>query len=153
VRSAQTDLILREMAKSMIKTAETGASVHDFLNALADPQQRADALRILEMFQRVTGIAPKMWGPAIVGFGNRVATSASGRSVDWLLTGFSPRKANLTLYINDSSGGSDDLMAKLGKHTTGKGCIYIKRLSDVHESVVERLIERAFERVKRGLIT
>ena len=154
VKLRQFGLRWREMAKAVIKTTETDASVDDFLNSLSDEKQRADAFKVLEMYKRVTGLEPKMWGPAIVGFGNRTVTSASGRTVDWLLTGFSPRKANLTLYVNDSSGGSNDLMEKLGKHTTGKGCLYIKRLSDVDEAVVEQLIQRAFDRVtKTGAIT
>ena len=135
-----------KMAKSELKTKETEASVEDFLNSLTDDQKRADSFKVLEMFKRVTGERPKMWGPAIIGFGHRVLKYDSGRELDWMICGFSPRKSDLTLYINDSTGGSDDLLAKLGKHKTGKVCLYIKRLSDVDESVVEQLIRRSFER-------
>ena len=133
-----------------IKTKPTAASVEDFLNAVGDEQKRKDSFSLLEMMKEATGEEPKMWGSSLIGFGEkRYESPATGREVDWLLIGFSPRKANLTLYINDSSSGSNDLMEKLGKHTTGKGCLYIKRLSDVDETVVEQLIRRAFDRVTK----
>ncbi len=134
------------MAKSELKTKQTDESVEEFLNAVADEQQRVDAFRVLEIFKRVTGEEPKMWGPAIIGFGHRVLKYDSGRELDWMVTGFSPRKSNLTLYVNDSTGRSEDLMSQLGKHKTGKGCLYIKKLADVDESVVEQLIVRSVER-------
>ena len=90
-----------------------------------------------------------MWGAAIIGFGVRHLKYESGREMDWMVTGFSPRKGNLTLYVNDSSGGSADLMAQLGKHKTGKGCLYIKKLSDVDEAVLEKVILGSIERTTK----
>src|SRR4051812_30576473 len=119
------------MAKAEIKTKETDASVDDFLGGLAD-EQREDARKIIGMMTRVTGDEPKMWGAAIIGFGNRVYTSpTTGREVDWMKIGFSPRKGNLSLYVLNGAPKQAELLEKLGKHKTGKGCLYVKRLSDV----------------------
>ena len=133
------------MAKAEIKTKETDASVEDFLRGVADEQQREDARKVLEMMRRVTGEEPKMWGTAIIGFGNRVYTSpATGREVDWMKIGFSPRKGNLSLYVlHYGSNSQEKLLEKLGKHKTGKGCLYIKRLSDVDEEILEKIISTA----------
>ena len=129
------------MAKSQIKTKETNASVDAFLERLDDPQQREDARKIIGMMKRTTGDEPKMWGSAIIGFGNRAYVSpATGREVDWMKIGFSPRKANLSLYILNGAPEQKPLLEKLGKYKTGKGCLYIKRLSDVDEKVLEKLI-------------
>ena len=138
------------MAKANNKTQLTDDSVEAFLNTVTDEQQqRADAFRVLEMFKRLTGEEPKMWGATIIGFGVRHLKYESGREMDWMVTGFSPRKGNLTLYVNDSSGGSADLMAQLGKHKTGKGCLYIKKLSDVDEAVLEKVILGSIERTTK----
>ena len=132
------------MAKAEIKTKETDASVDEFLNGVADEQQREDSYKVLEMMRRTTGDQPKMWGAAIIGFGNRVYTSpATGREVDWMKIGFSPRKGNLTLYVLNNSEKQEPLLEKLGKHKRGKGCLYVKRLSDVDEKVLEKLIATA----------
>jgi hypothetical protein len=132
------------MAKAEIKTKETDASVDEFLNGVADEQQREDSYKVLEMMRRATGDEPKMWGAAIIGFGNRVYTSpATGREVDWMKIGFSPRKGNLTLYVLNNSEKQEPLLEKLGKHKRGKGCLYVKRLSDVDEKVLEKLIATA----------
>ena len=132
------------MAKAEIKTKETDASVDEFLNGVADEQQREDSYKVLEMMRRATGDEPKMWGAAIIGFGNRVYTSpATGREVDWMKIGFSPRKGNLTLYVLNNSEKQEPLLEKLGKHKRGKGCLYVKRLSDVDEKVLEKLIVTA----------
>ena len=132
------------MAKAEIKTKETGASVDDFLNSVRDEQQRADAFKICDMMRRITGDEPKMWGPSIIGFGSKVYRSpATGREVDWMKIGFSPRKAALSLYVLHDSDAPPKHLEKLGKHKTGKGCLYIKRLSDVDENVLERLIRSA----------
>ncbi len=95
---------------------------------------------VLEIFKKATGEEPKMWGPAIIGFGHRVLKYDSGRELDWMLTGFSPRKGNLTFYIMSGFVRYDELMAKLGKHKTGKSCLHIKRLSDIDESILTELI-------------
>src|SRR5688500_13239090 len=107
------------MAKAEIKTKQTEASVERFLNSVDDEQQRADAFRVMEMMQRITGEEPKMWGPSIVGFGFRTVKSpATGREVDWLKIGFSPRKASLSLYVLNNSPEQAGLLEKLGKHKT-----------------------------------
>ena len=137
------------MAKAEIKTKETDASVEDFLNRLADEQQRADARKIIGMMKNVTGDKPKMWGAAIIGFGNRVYTSpTTGREVDWMKIGFSPRKGNLSLYVLNGSADQANLLEKLGKHKTGKGCLYVKKLSDVDETVLEKVIAAACNKKK-----
>ncbi|MEP7214192.1 MAG: DUF1801 domain-containing protein [Acidobacteriota bacterium] len=128
------------MAKSELKTRETNANVAGFLESISDEGRRADAFRVLEIFERVTGEEARMWGPAIVGFGHRVLKYDSGRELDWMVTGFSPRKANLTLYVVNGTPRQAELLAKLGKHTTGKGCLYIKRPSDVDENVLEQIV-------------
>jgi len=135
------------MAKAEIKTKETDASVDEFLNGVGDEQQRTDAYKILKMMKTATGDEPKMWGASIVGFGNMVYTSpATGREVDWLKIGFSPRKGNLSLYVLNGSPKQEELLEKLGKHKTGKGCLYIKRLSDVDEKVLEKLVKESLKK-------
>jgi hypothetical protein len=132
------------MAKVEIKTKETNASVEGFLNGLADEQQRADARKIIRMMTNLTGDDPKMWGAAIIGFGNRVYTSpATGREVDWMKIGFSPRKGNLSLYVLNGAPKQAALLEKLGKHKTGKGCLYVKKLADVDEKILEKVIAAA----------
>jgi len=122
------------------KTKQTSASVAAFLNGIKDKQKRADAKKVASMMRAATGSRAKMWGTAIVGFGSYHYKYASGREGDWMLVGFSPRKQSLTLYIMPGFKAFDTLMAKLGKHSTGKSCLYIKRLSDVDEKVLEKLI-------------
>jgi hypothetical protein len=137
------------MAKAEIKTKETDESVDDFLNGLADEQQRDDARRIAALMKKATGDKPTMWGAAIIGFGNRVYTSpATGREVDWMKIGFSPRKGNLSLYVLNGSPKQEELLEKLGKHKTGKGCLYIKRLSDVDEKMLDQLIKQTMKELK-----
>ena len=132
------------MAKVEIKTKVNDASVEKFLNSVADEGQRADAFKVLEMMTRLTGEKPKMWGASIVGFGEHTYKSpATGREVDWMKIGFSPRKANLTLYVLNQTPEQAKLLEKLGKHKTGKGCLYVKRLSDVDEKVLERVVSMA----------
>jgi hypothetical protein len=134
------------MAKSELKTKENEASVDDFLDGVADEKVRADCRKHAEMMSEATGAEPKMWGTAIVGFGSRVMKYASGRELDWLIVGFSPRKANLTLYLGTGEAWNDALLSKLGKHKTGMGCLYFKRLADVDENVLKELIKESVER-------
>jgi hypothetical protein len=136
------------MAKYELKTKENEASVEDFLNAVADEQQRADAFAVTEMMRKATKSEPKMWGPAIVGFGSRKYKYPDGREMDWMVIGFSPRKANLTLYILDGSADQEKLLAKLGKHSTGKSCLYIKRLADVDQRVLKELVAASIKHMK-----
>ena len=131
------------MAKAEIKTKKTEASVEGFLGKIADEKVRADVVKIAAMMEKATAVKPNMWGDAIVGFGEQRMKYASGRELDWMIVGISPRKANITLYLNQGQGWDDDLLSKLGKHKAGMGCLYIKRLSDVDEKVLEKLIEKS----------
>ena len=127
------------MAKYELKTKATETGVAAFIDAVADEKQRADAHKIVEMMERLSGHPPKMWGPSIVGFGSYHYKYASGHEGDMARIGFSPRKANIVLYITDGFANYAELMTKLGKHKLGKSCLYIKRLSDVDEVVLEQL--------------
>jgi len=137
------------MAKYELKTTKTEASVEDFLNAIADENARADCKKIAELMRKATGSEPKMWGASIVGFGSYPYKNASGGDYEWMETGFSPRKQSLTLYIMSGFSKYDELLSKLGKHKTGKSCLYIKRLSDVDENVLNELIESSIENVRK----
>ncbi|MEX0288966.1 MAG: DUF1801 domain-containing protein [Flavobacteriaceae bacterium] len=127
------------------KTVPNTASVKQFLDAVEDPQKREDSYSLLELMTKITGEAPVMWGPSIVGFGQYHYKYDSGREGDMLLTGFSPRKQNLTLYIMAGFDRYEDLMKKLGKHSTGKSCLYIKRLLDVDMEVLTEIIRSSYE--------
>lgn len=130
-----------------IKTKETNASVEDFINRIEDEQKRKDSFAIMDMMKKATGEEPKMWGPAIIGFGNtRYKSLATGREVDWMLIGFSPRKANLSLYLTMNISDYSDTLQKLGKHKTGKGCLYINKLADVDVSVLAGMIETSLKK-------
>jgi hypothetical protein len=131
-----------------LKTRPTDKSVETFLEGVPDERKRRDCFTVLELMKKVTKSEPRMWGPSIVGFGSYHYRYASGREADWMLTGFSPRKQNLTLYIMAGFDGSEELMARLGKHTTGKSCLYIKRLDDVHLPTLEKLIRGSVRRLK-----
>jgi hypothetical protein len=133
-----------------LKTKKTEASVEDFLNTIKDEQTRQDCLEISKIMRQVTRSEPKMWGSSIVGFGSRRLKYASGRELDWMLTGFSPRKANITLYILGGFEKQADLLKKLGKHTTGKGCLYIKKLKDVDTKVLKELVRESVQMVKEA---
>jgi len=128
-----------------LKTKATDQSAEAFLAKVEDPSRRADCEAVLAMMQRATGCAPKMWGASIVGFGRYAYTYASGRTGEWPITGFSPRKNDLTLYIMPGFTRYDALMARLGKHKTGKSCLYLKRLADVDTAVLEELITASVE--------
>ena len=129
-----------------IKTTETSASVEDFINAIPDEQKRKDSFVILELMKKATGEEPKMWGASIIGFGNlRYESPTSGRQVDWFKIGFSPRKANISLYMMDLSVHEASL-AKLGKFKTGAGCLYINKLADVDVKVLKDMVDTAVKR-------
>ena len=127
------------MAKYDLKTKETLVSVDAFIGAVTDEGQRADARKITAMMERISGHPPKMWGPSIIGFGQYHYKYASGHEGDMARIGFSPRKGQTVLYITDGFTGHAALMAKLGKHKTGKSCLYIKRLGDIDETILEQL--------------
>lgn len=128
-----------------LKTQKTDASVEAFLNSVADEQQRRDSFAVLDLMKKVSRAEPKMWGPAIVGFGQYRYKYDSGRENDWFPIGFSPRKGNLTLYLAGGLEPQADLLAQLGKHKTGKGCIYIKKLTDVDQAVLKQMLERCLK--------
>ncbi len=134
---------------SELKTQKNDASVTAFLNTIEDEKKRADSFALLKLFEEVTGEPATMWGPSIVGFGSYHYKGASGREGDWMLTGFSPRKQNLTLYIMAGFDRYDELMARLGKHSTGKSCLYIKRLEDVDQAVLRELISQSAEHMRK----
>jgi hypothetical protein len=127
------------------KTKPTKQSVEKFIKSVPDAQAREDCATIAKLMQEATRSEPQMWGSNIVGFGLRQVQYAGGRTGDWPIIGFSPRKQNLTLYVG--AGLQDPvLMTKLGKHTTGKGCLYIKRLSDVDLPTLKKVIKAAAKR-------
>ena len=126
-----------------LKTQPNDKSVEQFLQALDDEQKQADSFQILEWMEEITGEAPEIWGDSIVGFGSYHYKYESGREGDWFLTGFSPRKKQLSLYIMSGFSRYEELLGQLGKHKTGKSCLYIKRLADVDPSVLQKLISES----------
>lgn len=128
------------------KTKPTGASVADFLAGIEPERRRLDGLRLCEIMRDVTGQEPVMWGGSIVGFGLMRYKYATGREGDWMRVGFSPRKAALSLYGLRGGPDAADLLSRLGPHTTGAGCVYVKKLDDVDESVLRKLIALAAAR-------
>jgi Domain of unknown function (DU1801) len=131
------------------KTKPTQISVAAYLDALTDETKRADAKALVKLMQSATGEKPKMWGPSIVGFGSYHYTYESGREGDMPLVGFSPRKPAIVLYGLRASSDHEALFAKLGKHTTGKGCLYIKKLADVDRKVLEALVVKSIAATRR----
>ena len=128
-----------------VKTKENNASVQEFINSIPDEQKRKDSEILLKMMEAATGEKPKMWGSSLIGFGKLIVKSpTSGREVEWFKVGFSPRKANLSLYV-DARNHPEDLK-KLGKHKTGGGCLYINKLSDVDLKVVESIIKNTLKK-------
>jgi hypothetical protein len=124
------------------KTKPTKVSVTAFINTLTDPATRADAKALVKLMQSATGERPAMWGPSIIGFGSYHYTYDSGREGDIPVIGFSPRKAATVLYMAGFNE-REALIAKLGKHTSGKGCLYIKKLADVDQKVLQTLIAKS----------
>jgi len=131
------------------KTKPTNLSVGVFIDALTDETRRADARALVKLMRRATGEKPKMWGPSIVGFGSHHYAYESGREGDVPLAGFSPRKAATVLYGVTGFGGAEALLARLGKHTTGKGCLYIKKLADVDREVLKAMLAASLGAVKQ----
>jgi hypothetical protein len=131
-------------SKSHNKTAPTAVSVADFIDAVENESRRADAKTLLALFKRITGEEAVMWGPSIIGFGTRHYKYESGREGDILLAGFSPRSANLVLYLHKDFDGAEKLLAKLGKHKTSMACLYVNKLADLDMAVLEELIARSW---------
>jgi hypothetical protein len=132
-----------------LKTKVNDANVTTFLDSIADETKRKDAYTIFEIMHKATKTKPKMWGSSIIGFGAYHYVGKSGREGDWFLAGISPRKQTLTLYMLGGWEQHVELLAKLGKHSLGKGCLYIKRLEDVNRPVLKRLIDEAVKRAKK----
>jgi hypothetical protein len=132
-----------------LKTKKTEASVDKFLAGLADAGRREDALNVCKLMQQASKQAPKMWGGAIVGFGSRKLVYESGRELDWMEIGFSPRKANTVLYLAGGQGAYAAQLARLGKHKTGKGCLYINSLADVDAKVLKEIIQLAVKNARK----
>ncbi len=133
-----------------LKTIPTKSNVDKFLKGIKDEHKRADCYTILELMKKATKAQPKMWGTGIVGFGDYHYVYESGREGDWFITGFSPRKQNLTLYVMGGFHQFEDLMKKLGKHSTGKGCLYINKLEDVDTKVLKELITKSVKMASKN---
>ena len=125
------------------KTKPTKANVNGFLKAIPDERQRRDAFAILKMMRDLTSARPEMWGPNIVGFGRDRYMYSSGKLAEWPIAAFSPRKRDLTLYLTPGYTRYEQLLRKLGKHKTGKTCLYIKYLDDVHVPTLKALIRKS----------
>ena len=126
-----------------LKTVPNKLSVDKFLKGIRDEKKRADCFELVKMMESATKSRAKMWGSSIVGFGDYHYVYDSGRENDWFITGFSPRKQNLTLYIIGGFHQFEDLMGQLGKHSTGKGCLYINKLEDIDAKVLKKLIAKS----------
>ena len=130
-----------------LKTKATNESVTDFLNKVTDKGRRDDCFAVLGIMKDVTGEEPKMWGPSIVGFRRYHYKYESGREGEWMITGFSPRKGDLTLYIMPGFDAFPDLMKRLGKFKTGKSCLYIKKLEDIDPGVLRQLVTQSVKKM------
>lgn len=142
-----SDHPLKNMAAEA-KTKCNHASVKEFLNRITDEERRADCFAIAKLMEEITGEKPKMWGTSIVGFGTYHYKYGSGREGDWPVTGFSPRKKDLTVYIMMGFEKHVELMKQLGKHSSGKSCLYINRLSDVHVPTLKKLIKTSIKQLR-----
>jgi len=131
-----------------LKTVPNKMNVDKFLKGITDEKKRADCYELLKMMETATKSKAKMWGSSIIGFGDYHYAYASGREADWFITGFSPRKQNLTLYSMGGFMQFEDLMEQLGKHSKGKGCLYINKLEDVDRKVLKKLISQSVKAAK-----
>ena len=130
-----------------LKTRQNDQDVHEFLEGVSNATRKKDCYEVLELMRAATGVEAKMWGDSIIGFGSYHYKYASGREGDWFLTGFSPRKQNLTLYIMPGFEEYEGLLKKLGKHKTGKSCLYLNKLEDVDQEVLKTLIEESVKKM------
>lgn len=133
-----------------LKTKATEVRPEDFIEAVSDETRRADAKVLLAMMERLTGEEPRMWGPSIIGFGSYRYQYESGHQGEMCRIGFSPRKAELVLYVLDGNGDQSAQLARLGKHRTGKGCLYVRKLADVDADVIEELVRDKIDRMARA---
>ena len=127
------------------KTVPTQTSVDEVIESTADERRREDARAALELIRTATGADPVVWGPSMIGFGRQPYTTADGKEREWFAVGLAPRKASLTFYGLTFYGSNEDLLERLGPHTTGKGCVYVKRLDAVDTAVLTELVERAWK--------
>lgn len=136
-----------------IKTKVNDASVEGFIDNVEDETKRNDSFKLLEIYTQITGEQAKMWGPSIVGFGQyHYKSERSSQEGDWMIAGFSPRKQNLTLYFLDGFDNHAELLGKLGKHKTSKGCLYINKLADVDMNVLEQLVKKSYVASKKQVL-
>ena len=132
-----------------LKTNKNDNDIVEFLNGVDNEERRKDCFRLLELFEQWTKETPRMWGASIIGFGSYHYRYHTGREGDWFLTGFSPRKQNLTIYITAGFSEYDDIMQNLGKYKTGKSCLYVKRLSDIDLEKLKTLVEKSVYHMKK----
>ena len=135
--------------KNDVKTKVNDASVSKFLESIPDSTQRADCSAVFQIMRNATGVTPKMWGSSIIGFDTYHYVGKSGREGDWFLVGVSPRKQALTLYVKGGWEHKAELLGKLGKHSLGMGCLYIKRLQDVKMPVLKKMIDQSVKRARK----
>jgi hypothetical protein len=128
-----------------LKTKKNEGNVKDFIESITEEQKRKDAHTIKDLMEKATESKAKMWGPAIIGFGDRVLVYESGRKLDWFVMGFSPRKQNIALYINGAVSNDQELLKLLGKYKTGKGCLYINKLSEIDLDVLKEIIQKGLQ--------
>lgn len=136
------------MAKYQAKTTETESSVSAFIKKIPDEQRRADANMIVELMEKQSGFAAKMWGPAIIGFGSYHYVYDSGHEGDAPLIGFSPRKTEFALYLSSAFDKRDEMLAQLGKHKAAKACVYIKKIADIDVAVLKKMIAASLKHTK-----
>lgn len=132
-----------------IKTKKNDESVEEFLNQVDNQKRKDDSFLILDLMKKITKSEPEMWGPSIIGFGSYHYKYASGRENDWFLTGFSPRKQSLTMYIMNGFKRYDEILSRLGKYKTGKSCLYINKLEDIDLKVLEELVKESVEHLSK----
>ena len=135
------------------RTTRSQASVAEFLASVTDPHRRADAEGVCDLMAEVTGAEPTMWGSSIIGFGSYHYRYASGREGDWPAVGLSPRKQSLTIYVSEGFDAYNELLGQLGPHSTGKSCLYIKRLSEVDRQVLRRIVDSGFRQLDGRTVT
>jgi hypothetical protein len=137
------------MSKYELKTKKNKKSVTAFVKGIEDTEKRKDAQELLKLFREVTGKRPVMWGDSIIGYDSYHYKYASGQEGDWMMTGFSPRKQNLSIYIVPGFDNQTSLLEKLGPHKTSVSCLYIKRLSDVHLPTLKKIIAKGYKEMKK----
>jgi Domain of unknown function (DU1801) len=135
------------------KTRQTDASVSDYLGAIADEERRRDCELLVALMRRATGEEPRIWGTSIIGFGTHRYRYASGHEGETCLAGFSPRKGDISVYITSGLEGREHLLAELGKHRTGKACVYVKRMADIDSKILERLVKLSVAELKQRAAT